>query len=167
MTRMQTREAQFPILHMWLEPSPKSNCKMQPNRRKETPPADLRITIELPIIHWTEAFDNYLDRKAGVRTFPHQLCDKRGQGAHKTSTHSRPPSCRKDNANVHFTLEEATRKTQYFASIKPFQRVKGGQYRGVFISMEEAAAHVLFQLPNEFTQVGFLLTVIKCSDAGL
>eukprot|EP00957_Ditylum_brightwellii_P109498 8351014-Ditylum_brightwellii.AAC.1 len=33
--------------------------------------------------------------------------------------------------------------------------------------MKEAAEHVPFQFPNKFTRVGFLLTVIKCINAGL
>eukprot|EP00957_Ditylum_brightwellii_P053736 4071293-Ditylum_brightwellii.AAC.1 len=41
------------------------------------------------------------------------------------------------------------------------------QHRGVFIAMKELAEHVPFQLPNEFTRVGFLLAGITSSDAGL
>eukprot|EP00957_Ditylum_brightwellii_P067842 5149683-Ditylum_brightwellii.AAC.1 len=33
--------------------------------------------------------------------------------------------------------------------------------------MKEAAEHVPFQLPNEFTRIGFLLADITSSDAGL
>eukprot|EP00957_Ditylum_brightwellii_P175427 13354582-Ditylum_brightwellii.AAC.1 len=33
--------------------------------------------------------------------------------------------------------------------------------------MKEAAEHVPFQLPNEFTRVGFLLAGITSSDEGL
>eukprot|EP00957_Ditylum_brightwellii_P080062 6089089-Ditylum_brightwellii.AAC.1 len=33
--------------------------------------------------------------------------------------------------------------------------------------MKEAAEHVPFQLPNEFTRVGFLLAGITSNDAGL
>eukprot|EP00957_Ditylum_brightwellii_P103753 7904399-Ditylum_brightwellii.AAC.1 len=33
--------------------------------------------------------------------------------------------------------------------------------------MKEAAEHMLFQLPNEFARVGFLLADITSSDAGL
>eukprot|EP00957_Ditylum_brightwellii_P159865 12169119-Ditylum_brightwellii.AAC.1 len=33
--------------------------------------------------------------------------------------------------------------------------------------MKEVAEHVPFQLPNEFTKVGFLLAGITSSDAGL
>eukprot|EP00957_Ditylum_brightwellii_P081084 6166937-Ditylum_brightwellii.AAC.1 len=33
--------------------------------------------------------------------------------------------------------------------------------------MKEVSEYVLFQPPNKFTRVGFLLTDIKCSDTGL
>eukprot|EP00957_Ditylum_brightwellii_P029653 2241047-Ditylum_brightwellii.AAC.1 len=42
-----------------------------------------------------------------------------------------------------------------------------GQHRGAFIAIKEAAEHVPFQLPKEFTRVGFLLAGITNSDAGL
>ena len=42
-----------------------------------------------------------------------------------------------------------------------------GQHRGAFMAMKEAAEHVPFQLPNEFTRVGFLLAGITSSNAGL
>eukprot|EP00957_Ditylum_brightwellii_P139713 10647574-Ditylum_brightwellii.AAC.1 len=35
------------------------------------------------------------------------------------------------------------------------------------MAMKEAAEHVPFQLPKEFTRVGFLLAGITSSDAGL
>eukprot|EP00957_Ditylum_brightwellii_P004640 352974-Ditylum_brightwellii.AAC.1 len=41
------------------------------------------------------------------------------------------------------------------------------QYRDAFIAMKEAAEHVLFQHPNKFMRVGFLLASITSSDAGL
>eukprot|EP00957_Ditylum_brightwellii_P005978 452825-Ditylum_brightwellii.AAC.1 len=41
------------------------------------------------------------------------------------------------------------------------------QHSGAFITKKEAAEHVPFQLPNEFTRVGFLLAGITSSDAGL
>eukprot|EP00957_Ditylum_brightwellii_P167285 12734273-Ditylum_brightwellii.AAC.1 len=42
-----------------------------------------------------------------------------------------------------------------------------GHHRGAFIAMKEAVEHVPFQLPNEFTRVGFLLSGITSSDTGL
>ena len=123
------------------------------------------------------------------------------------------PLFNEDNSKVYFFLEEATRGTQYAASIKPYQRVKDGrgaltsiknQYAGrdkweaeckkqdelihnrvwkgqsnyslekfiahqrnAFVSMEQCAQHVAFQLPNDHTRVGFLLDGIQSSDAGL
>eukprot|EP00957_Ditylum_brightwellii_P103287 7872187-Ditylum_brightwellii.AAC.1 len=42
-----------------------------------------------------------------------------------------------------------------------------GQHRGVFMAMKEVAEHVLFQLPNEITGLGFLFAGITSSDTGL
>eukprot|EP00957_Ditylum_brightwellii_P081419 6192736-Ditylum_brightwellii.AAC.1 len=42
-----------------------------------------------------------------------------------------------------------------------------GQHRGAYIMMKEVTEHVPFQLPNEFTRIGFLLTAITSNDAGL
>jgi hypothetical protein len=42
-----------------------------------------------------------------------------------------------------------------------------GQHRAAFIAMKEAAEYVPFQLPNEFTRVGFLLAGITSTDTGL
>ena len=41
------------------------------------------------------------------------------------------------------------------------------QHRNAFISMQAAAEHVTYQLPNEHSRVGYLLDAIQCSDAGL
>ena len=40
-------------------------------------------------------------------------------------------------------------------------------HRGAFISMKAASQHVDYQLPNEHTQVTYLLDAIECSDAKL
>eukprot|EP00957_Ditylum_brightwellii_P150441 11455504-Ditylum_brightwellii.AAC.1 len=50
--------------------------------------------------------------------------------------------------------------------IYPLERFIG-QHIGAFIAMKEMTEHVPFQLPNEFTRVGFLLAGISSSDAGL
>jgi hypothetical protein len=42
------------------------------------------------------------------------------------ATHNQPLYCQ-DNATVYYKLEEATRATNYAASIKPFQRAKNGR----------------------------------------
>jgi hypothetical protein len=41
------------------------------------------------------------------------------------------------------------------------------QHRNAFVSMQAAAEHVTYQLPNERSRVGFLLDAILSSDAGL
>ena len=107
---------------------------------------------------------------------------------------------KEDNGSVYYHLEEATRRTIYSASIKPFQRGKDGcgawlaltsqyagndkweaelkrqddllhqcqwkgqntfplegfigQHHNAFISMQQCAEHVSYQLPNEHTWVG-------------
>eukprot|EP00957_Ditylum_brightwellii_P167852 12777625-Ditylum_brightwellii.AAC.1 len=41
------------------------------------------------------------------------------------------------------------------------------QHRGAYAVMKEVVEHVPFWLLNELTRVGFLLTAITSSDAGL
>ena len=41
------------------------------------------------------------------------------------------------------------------------------QHRNAFVSMGQCAEHVVFQLPNEYTRVGYLLDAIETTDAGL
>ena len=41
------------------------------------------------------------------------------------------------------------------------------QHRNAYVSMVQCAEHVQFQLPNEYTRVGYLLDAIECSDAPL
>jgi hypothetical protein len=41
------------------------------------------------------------------------------------------------------------------------------QHRNAFVSMQAAAEHVTYQLPNEHSRVGYLLEAIQCNDAGL
>ena len=41
------------------------------------------------------------------------------------------------------------------------------QHRNAFMSMQQCAEHVEYQLPNSLTQVSYLLDGIQCSDAGL
>ena len=45
------------------------------------------------------------------------------------------PLFNEDNSKVYYFLEEATRGTQYAASIKPYQRVKDG--RGALTSIKK------------------------------
>ena len=41
------------------------------------------------------------------------------------------------------------------------------QHRNAFVSMQQCAEHIAYQLPNEHTRVGYLLEGIQCSDPGL
>jgi hypothetical protein len=41
------------------------------------------------------------------------------------------------------------------------------QHRNAFVSMQAAAEHVTYQLPNEHSRVGYLIDAIQCNDAGL
>jgi hypothetical protein len=41
------------------------------------------------------------------------------------------------------------------------------QHRNAYVSMQAAAEHVTYQLPNEHSRVGFVLDAIQSSDAGL
>eukprot|EP00957_Ditylum_brightwellii_P103548 7889307-Ditylum_brightwellii.AAC.3 len=42
-----------------------------------------------------------------------------------------------------------------------------GQHKGAYTVIKESAEHVPFQIPINFTRVGFLLATIASSDAGL
>ena len=42
-----------------------------------------------------------------------------------------------------------------------------GLHRSAYVTLEEAATYVQFQLPNERSRVGFLIDNIQCSDADL
>jgi hypothetical protein len=194
-----------------------------------------KITKALPIMKWTEAFRDYLNRVVGVRNIPlayviRPEADVPAIGAQAAGT---PHSVEhgsieaelvarashghslfsKDNTALYHAVEEATRATQYAASIKPFQKTKDGrgafnaltkqyagkdkheavikhnekvlhtaewkgqsnfslekfiaQHRNAFVSLQGAAEHVTYQLPNEHSRVGYLLDAIQCNDAGL
>ena len=41
------------------------------------------------------------------------------------------------------------------------------QHRAAFVSMEQCAQHIEYQLPNEHSRVKYLLTAIECGDAEL
>lgn len=110
-----------------------------------------KVTKALPIMKWTEAFQDFLSQVIGVRVIPltyviretadvpAMLLDLRAHGqphsatlgsvemeliARASHTHV---LYREDNAKVYFYLEEATRSTIYAASIKPYQRTRDGR----------------------------------------
>ena len=41
------------------------------------------------------------------------------------------------------------------------------QHRNAYVSMQQCAEHVEYQLPNQHTHVGYLLEGIQCPDPGL
>ena len=126
------------------------------DRKEEDPPEVLKITKTLPIMKWTEAFQDYLHRVIGVRVIPlaYVTCTNSDvpipasplapsqphSEAHgsieyewvERASHEHP-LFRDDNSEVYFKLEEATRGTTYAASIKPFQRAKNG--RGAYAAL--------------------------------
>ena len=204
---------------------------------KEVDDPDIpKISKSLPIMNWTEAFQDYLHRTIGVRTIPlayitRETVDvpaipppQEANKPHSTEYGSIEVefiACashdhelyKEDNMSVYYHLEEATCGTIYSASIKPFQRGKDGcgewlaltsQYAGndkwvaelkrqddllhqcqwkgqkpfplegligqhcnAFVSMQQCAEHVSYQLPTKHTRVGYLMEGIQCSDAGL
>ena len=202
----------------------------------EDTPEVPKISKSLPIIKWTEAFQDHLHRVIGVRMIPLAYVIRKDEdvpaiapplmaGQPHSETHGSIEGemiarashthamFRDDNAAVYYALEEATHSTSYAASIKPFQRTKNGrgalqaltnqyagndkweaeirrqddllhtrvwkgqsnfplegfiaQHRNAFVSMQQCAEHIAYQLPNEHTRVGYLLEGIQCSDPGL
>jgi hypothetical protein len=122
-----------------------------------------KITKTLPVIKWTEAFQDFLNRVIGVRTIP--LCyviqaevDVPGDapplapnqphsivhGSVEAELVSRASHThalyRNDNATVYHYLEEATRSTSYAALIKTFQRRKDG--RGAWLELKDQYAGI-------------------------
>lgn len=119
-------------------------------KKDETAPEVPKITRALPVIKWTEALQDFLNRVIGVRMIPlyyvirpevavpqaapalatnqpHSIEHGSVEGelvARASHTHA---LFRDDNASVYHYLEEATRTTAYAASIKPFQRAKNGR----------------------------------------
>ena len=108
-----------------------------------------KISKSLPIIKWTEAFQDFLHQVIGVRMIslaymtravvevlvvvpalennrPHS--EEHGSVENELITRAlhEHELFREDNAKVYYHLEEATRGTSYAASIKPFQRSKNG-----------------------------------------
>ena len=119
-------------------------------KKDEDPPDVPKITKSLPIIKWTEAFQDFLNRVIGVRVTPlyyvirteadvpaavpplapnqpHSIEHGSVEAelvARASHTHA---LFRDDNASVYHHSEEATRATVYAASIKPYQRAKNGR----------------------------------------
>jgi hypothetical protein len=133
------------------------------DRKEENEPEVPKITKALPIIKWTEAFSDNMNRVIGVRTIPlayiirpevqvPAAAPPLTQGEPHSNEHGSVEAeliarashnhalYRDDNAAVYFKLEEATRGTQYAASIKTFQRAKNG--RGAWLALTSQYAGV-------------------------
>ena len=119
-------------------------------RKGEDDPDVSKITKGLPIIKWTEAFQDFLNRVIRARMIPlayvirinpqvpgnapplaanqpHSTEHGSVEGelaARAAHTHA---LFRDYNSVVYYHLEEVTRGTSYAASIKPFQRGKDGR----------------------------------------
>lgn len=119
-------------------------------RKSEDDPDVPKISKALPIIKWTEAFQDYLARVIGVRLIPlsyviredetppamtpplmagqpHSIEHGSVEGELIARASHNHALFRDDNATVYYKLEEATRSTSYADSIKPFQRTKNGR----------------------------------------
>ena len=120
------------------------------DRKDEDDPDVPKITKALPIIKWTEAFQEFLNRVIGARMIPlaYVICnDPQVPGLAPPLAPNQPHSTehgsvegeliarashahalfRDDNSVVYYHLEETTRGTTYAASIKRFQRGKDGR----------------------------------------
>ena len=108
-----------------------------------------KVTKALPLIKWTEAFQDFLHCTIGVCIIPlayviqanvnvqlippplvtnQPHSEENGSVENKRITwasHGHARFC-EDNSQVYYHLEEATRGTSYVASIKPFQLCKDG-----------------------------------------
>ena len=204
--------------------------------RREEDPEVPKLTRELGVLRWSEAFKDHLSRSIGSRCAPlsyvtravvapaEALPEVAQDRPHteengsveadlaKYATHDHP-LFRDDSAKIYFALETATRGTMYASSLKPFQRNQDGraayqailsqyagidkwdtelkrcntllttrqwkgqsnfslekfvsQHRNAYISMQQCAEYVSFQLPNELTRVKYLLDAIDNSNAEL
>ena len=120
------------------------------DRRKANDPDVPKISKNLTIIKWSEAFADFLSRTIGVRTIPlsyvtrpdaavpvvvpplaHDLPHSELHGSVEDELVARAshtyPLFKDDLSQVFYYLEEATRGISYAASIKPYQRSKNGR----------------------------------------
>ena len=113
-------------------------------KKGEDCPGTPKISKALPVIKWTEAFQDFLNRKIGNRHIPlaYIIWDEPNPPAvappldpcqphsieHGSveaeliarASHTHALFCL-DNSDLYFLLEEATQSTPYATSIKPFQ----------------------------------------------
>ena len=131
-------------------------------RKDEDDPETPTITKELPIMKWVEAFEDHLERCVGIRCVPlaYVIRDEVVPPPITAQAPNQPYTLehgsleadlvvrashahglyKADNKAVYFKIEEATRTTQYAASIKTFQRGKDG--RAAFEALKKQYAGV-------------------------
>ena len=120
------------------------------DRKDEDDPDLPTITKALPIIKWTDTFQDFLHRVIGARMIPLAYAiqiNPQVPGLAPTLAPNQPHSTehgsvegelidrashthalfRYDNSVVYYHLQKATRGTSYAASIKPCQKVKDGR----------------------------------------
>jgi hypothetical protein len=124
-------------------------------RKKQDKPEVPKITRGLPVVKWSEAFNDWLFRVIGARHIPLAYCTRETadvpaepplatnqpfsaeHGSVEAELIARAshhhPLFQQDNSDIYYGLEEATRGTIYAVSIKPFQRAKNG--RGALAAM--------------------------------
>ena len=120
--------------------------------KPETP----KITRGLPVVKWTEAFSDFLNRVIGSSCYiplAYVICSEEAavpaaapplynnlpysivHGSVEAKLMARGSHnhalLQDNNALVYYYIEGATRSTTYAASIKPFQRAKNGRARHV------------------------------------
>jgi hypothetical protein len=126
------------------------------DRKTTDKPETPKISRGLPVVKWTEAFNDFLNRVIGSRYIPLAYVVRSDPVVPNQAPplmNNQPFSTvhgsveaeliarashdhalfKDDNALVYYYIEEATRTTVYAASIKPFQRTKNG--RGAFTAM--------------------------------
>ena len=119
-------------------------------KKGEDSPDTPKISKALPVIKWTEAFQDFLNRKIGNRNIPLAYIirdEPNPPAAAPPLAPGQPHSIdhgsveaeliaralhthalfRNDNSDLYFLLEEATWSTPYAASIKPFQQNTDGE----------------------------------------
>ena len=132
-------------------------------RTDETDPDTPKITRNLKVTRWSEAFADFLHRVNGIRHIPLAYVIRSEvdvPAAAPALIRNRPYSAehesiegeliarashghalfRNDNAKVYHFLEEATRGTQYSSSLKTFQRSKNGREAYLAIISQHAGA---------------------------
>ena len=113
-------------------------------RKEDDKPDVPKISKSLPIIKWTEVFQDFLHQVIGVRMIPlayvtrsvvevrvvvpalennQPYSEEHGSVENKLIAQAlhEHELFREDNTKVYYHLEEATHGTSYAASIKPFQ----------------------------------------------